>query len=200
MENQEASESNPESEYPERVEDAVTKAINSSKTGERVVKEKVSINPNMSPDEIMRTFNVSRATAFRAKERGHVNVNYRQRVIDPDRDWNNQNGELVLESARKGATSALHKLAASCGKRIDEFLAPYALEDAIEEGVARIMELSNLPERDQEGWRVKVAKIAAYAFVQRMVKKARWQRFDIDKLESMARTIEDETQNQETEE
>ncbi len=151
--------------------------ISSSQVGEKKERRRIYIPPGMPAREVMEKYNVSRTTAWRVREGGYVNTNYRERIIDPDLEWNNINQEIIVKSARKGIISVIKKMANSRGKNIAEFLAPYNIEDAIQEGIVRIMELSQNPKRDIEAWRVGVAKIAAYNYVNSILKKAKWRSY-----------------------
>lgn len=162
----------------ESLDNTLAEAINKSETGEKIEKKRVEIDPETPPEEIMAKFNVSRTTAWRIRKRGYVNLNYRTRILEPDLTWNRANEENILESAKKGVVSIIARMAKLSGQSVEEFLRPYNIEDAIQEGALRIMEISGNQDRDSENWRIAVAKIGACKFLERMVKKARWKSYD----------------------
>jgi hypothetical protein len=128
-------------------------------------REKIEISEEMTPEEIQEKFNVSRTTAWRAKERGWLFLNYLQRAVDVDNDWADSHIQEIKDSARIGAHLAMRRL----HKAFYKELRPFSFEDLISCAYVRLMELSGHPQRDVQIWRNAVAKNAASDFIKTQI-------------------------------
>lgn len=128
-------------------------------------RQKVVIPATLTVPEIMEQFRVSRTTAWRAKSRGWLFTRYHDREVVVDKAWASAHYAELQESAQKGVLSYLLSRAANAGRTVRELCAPFEPEDAIQEALVRLQELSGHPDRHKEGWQVKVAKNAAADFM-----------------------------------
>jgi hypothetical protein len=102
--------------------------------------------------------NPSRTTRWRAKRRGGWWCPlYHQRLI---KTAGTPPAELVYSSSRRGAFLALALL------RLDpEALSPFEVEDLIQEGALRLLQLAGHPGFENPRWRMIAARNAALTFI-----------------------------------
>ncbi|OHA66592.1 MAG: hypothetical protein A3C82_01865 [Candidatus Wildermuthbacteria bacterium RIFCSPHIGHO2_02_FULL_47_12] len=79
--------------------------------------------------------------------------------------WAEAHAQEILQDARRGAWTILRRWADNEGCSIGEMLAPFEFEDVVGRAVVRILELAGHPDRDAEGWRIRVAQHAARDFM-----------------------------------
>jgi hypothetical protein len=127
---------------------------------ESVRREKIEINKDLSTAQIMEEYGCSRATAWRAKNRGWLFTGYHTREVAVNTDWASDNIEEIQTSANIGVRAYLKRLSQGADRSISELCAPLSPEDFIQEAVLRLVELSDHPDRNVEGWRVMVARHA----------------------------------------
>ena len=123
-------------------------------------RRKITIPEQMSPEEIQEKYGVSRATAYRGKERGWIFINYLERVIEQDDGWAQRNADALRKNANSAARIMLGKASKHMRMNPREFIAqiltPYSFEDLESIAITRIIELAGHQERDSELWRIKV--------------------------------------------
>lgn len=131
-------------------------------------RRKIEIPEDMDAKTVEEKYKVSRSTAWRAKQRGWIFINYHQRVIDQDIEWANEHSSEIKKSAEIGADLALRMLGM---KRSELF--PFGIEDLISAGYIRLLEICGHPNRDIALWRNAVARNAASLFIRTEILPAR---------------------------
>ena len=124
------------------------------------IRKKIAIPVGMSVREIQETYHVSRATAFRSKDRGWLFMNEKKRLITIDDAWANSNIEKIMEYARIGANSVMKKFGL---KNSD--LTPFDFDDLIAAANFRLLEMTGHQKRDNRSFMINVAMNAVCGFV-----------------------------------
>jgi hypothetical protein len=126
-----------------------------------VKREKVVVPEGLSLREIQDQFELSKATAWNAQNRGYFFRNYHERVIDIDTEWAHENHDAIEEASKIGAFKALQELQLTANE-----LHPFSLEDVRMCAYIRLFELSGVKgSRESVLWRVVVAKHGAMNFI-----------------------------------
>lgn len=127
---------------------------------------RVKVSPDQEIQEIVKQWGVSSATAWRAKKRGWLCPNYRKREIRIDSAWAEAHIEEIQKSARIGALQAVKLFARSTGLSSARVIFPFELDDIVQVGILRLLELSGDDQnRGSPYWRSKVAFNAASDFI-----------------------------------
>ncbi|HNZ86802.1 MAG TPA: hypothetical protein PLD95_04500 [bacterium] len=124
------------------------------------IRKKVAIPKEMTIKKTMEEYHVSRATAFRAKERGWLFMNEKKREINVDNNWIEKNRGKIEECARKAAKFAMKKFQIS-----NQDLAPYDFEDILAEAKLRILQLSGNDNRKSDDWLISAGINSALEFI-----------------------------------
>lgn len=127
--------------------------------------KRVLVDVDLSVSQIVAQFGVHRATAWRAKARGWLVLDYHDREVVVDQRWAESNQENLLLSAKKGVLAYLRRRAANGGRTVAEICSPFTADDVIQQALVRLLELSGHLDREKEGWRVRVAQHAAADFL-----------------------------------
>lgn len=125
-------------------------------------KGRVDVDTFLSVNELMAKYDIPKATAWRAKQRGYFVSGYHEKSqpLSPDSEWFTSNQEEIDRSIEIGVRSAVNQY--PIGDR------EISVEDLKAEAMLRIFELSGVVKnRENKGWLINVAKNAARSFIKK---------------------------------
>lgn len=124
----------------------------------------------LTVQELMIKYNLPKATAWRAKNRGYFWKDYHKREInisDGEIDYNK-----IEQLVKKGIASSVKMLMSRTGfSSLKEFMSPYSIEDVEQEAMLRVLQLTGHSNFSNDGFIVNVAKNVVRSFFQKYLKK-----------------------------